>query len=223
MTDDFKVVDEEKEEEKPSSKVQSRPKAQVKKNKPAPIKNIKVEERKVSVTRTELAKQEEQSGTHNQSNVEPSLRQKAFFIDSAYILLLYYVSKSAPIINPIALAIIQYSKDQNVSHYIEKLPDFKLLLSLSSFFIFYVIFYLLPVIYSSRTLGKLICGLRIEDIEGGAPQKSSLLKRETIGKLINLITVWGMIKTLVHKEGRGLHDQMTDTVVIKVPVKEKIK
>lgn len=218
---DFKIDSEAKQHTEQRVVATDRLKEQSLKNKQSSIKNIKVGERKATITRTQLAELEERKRFREQSNVPSSVRQKAFAIDAIYVIVLYYISASSFVMNPIALSIIQVARDKNLTYIIENLPDFKLILAASLFLLFTIVFYLLPIIFTTSSLGKLICRIRIEDTEGGYPSKKNLLIRETIGKLITFISLIGLYQTFIGKMGRSFHDKMTDTVVVKIPPKEK--
>lgn len=72
----------------------------------------------------------------------------------------------------------------------------------------------LPVI-SGRTIGKLVTGLTVVDIDGGSPSIRSMLIRQTFGYLLIIASGGlGFLTSIFSSKGRALHDYLAGTVVI---------
>ncbi len=76
-------------------------------------------------------------------------------------------------------------------------------------------FVLLPLV-RGQSIGKMLTGLTILNIDGtkvGAPR---LLVRNTIGYLMTILTAGlGFLSSAVNTSGRSLHDFLTGTVVVR--------
>lgn len=73
---------------------------------------------------------------------------------------------------------------------------------------------LLPM-FSGQTLGKIITGIRIVNIDGSTPSIGAIAIRQTVGYLVTLITLGaGFFISFFSGKGRTLHDLISGTVVI---------
>ena len=73
---------------------------------------------------------------------------------------------------------------------------------------------LLPM-FAGQSLGKIVTGLRIVNIDGSAASLRSIAFRQTLGYLITCLTAGlGFLLSLLSANGRSLHDYLTGTVVI---------
>src|SRR5205814_3421046 len=69
---------------------------------------------------------------------------------------------------------------------------------------------------TGRSIGKWTTGLRIENMDGGPPGIVRALLRHFIGYPLSLILLGlGFLITIVTPSGRGLHDFISGTVVIR--------
>lgn len=84
-------------------------------------------------------------------------------------------------------------------------------LAIFTFFANHVLF---PVL-TGQTFGKRLLGLRIVDLEGRLPMLRAVLKRNLLGYLINVITFGITFLPALGGVGRGLHDRISGTVVIR--------
>ena len=76
-------------------------------------------------------------------------------------------------------------------------------------------FLLLPV-FTGRTLGKWATGLRVEMRDGRRLSFGRALLRHTAGYLASLLTLGvGFLLAAFSREGRGLHDIIAGTVVVR--------
>ncbi len=81
------------------------------------------------------------------------------------------------------------------------------LLAMTNFIIF-------PM-FSGQSIGKMLTGLRITNLDGTMPGFSSLLLRHLIGYPITLLTgMLGFLLAAVNKNGRALHDFLSGTTVV---------
>jgi uncharacterized RDD family membrane protein YckC len=106
-------------------------------------------------------------------------------------------------------------------------PLFRLLdLSLSEFNVFApisiasaVIFYLYFVLmtkYFNQTLGKMVFGLKVVNLNSDKLTWGTILFREWIGRFISATVIIGYIIVAFLPKKQGLHDIFTDTTVIHV-------
>ncbi|HEY8411199.1 MAG TPA: RDD family protein [Pyrinomonadaceae bacterium] len=66
------------------------------------------------------------------------------------------------------------------------------------------------------TLGKWAAGLRIQRVDGGNPGIGRVLLRHFVGYPLSLVTLGlGFLMTAVTVRGRGLHDMIAGTVVVR--------
>jgi uncharacterized RDD family membrane protein YckC len=84
-----------------------------------------------------------------------------------------------------------------------------------------IVYETVAVAVTGRTLGKLICHLRVEDAHGGRPGLSAAATRITVPDLLSLIPLFGWAITVVlyvsarHVPlGRHLYDRLAGTVVV---------
>lgn len=129
------------------------------------------------------------------------LRCGAFLID--YILLV-----SIPVIG---LLIARYSGDDGAKLLNSEINStgwlIALLLGLTNFVIF-------PM-FSGQTLGKLLTGLKVVDMEGDFPSFWKLLLRHSVGYFLTLLTGGlGFLLSVFNLKGRALHDFLAGTIVI---------
>lgn len=82
-----------------------------------------------------------------------------------------------------------------------------ILLAITNFIIF-------PM-FSGQSIGKIMTGLRITNVDGTMPGYSSLLLRHLVGYPITLLTGGlGFLLAAFTNKGRALHDYLTGTVVV---------
>ena len=82
-----------------------------------------------------------------------------------------------------------------------------LLIGLTNFVIF-------PM-FSGQTLGKLLTGLRVVNMEGDFPSFGKLLLRHSVGYFLTLLTGGlGFLFSVFNLKGRTLHDLLAGTIVI---------
>jgi len=81
------------------------------------------------------------------------------------------------------------------------------LLAITNFFIF-------PM-FSGQTIGKMLTGLRITNVDGTAPGFFSLFLRHVVGYPLTLLSGGlGFLLITVNKSGRALHDFLCSTMVV---------
>ncbi len=129
------------------------------------------------------------------------LRCGAFLID--YILLV-----SVPVIG---LLIARYSGEDGAKLLNSEINStgwlIALLLGLTNLVIF-------PM-FSGQSLGKMLTGLRVVNMEGDFPSFGKLLLRHSVGYLLTLLTVGlGFLFSVFNLKGRALHDLLSGTIVI---------
>jgi len=82
-----------------------------------------------------------------------------------------------------------------------------ILLAITNFIIF-------PM-FSGQSIGKMLTGLRITNLDGTMPGFSSLLLRHLIGYPITLLTgMLGFLLSAFMSNGRTLHDYLSSTTVV---------
>ncbi|MGD9560978.1 MAG: RDD family protein [Pyrinomonadaceae bacterium] len=75
-------------------------------------------------------------------------------------------------------------------------------------------FVLLPV-FSGRSIGKMVTGLRIVSRDGRQAKPFRLLLRQSLGYLVTALTLGaGFLFSALNRSGRTLHDILFGTVVI---------
>jgi uncharacterized RDD family membrane protein YckC len=73
---------------------------------------------------------------------------------------------------------------------------------------------ILPL-FSGQSLGKIITGLRVVNMDGSTPSLGSMAIRQTAGYLFTLLTFGvGLIIACLNTNGRALHDYVAGTMVI---------
>ncbi len=73
---------------------------------------------------------------------------------------------------------------------------------------------LFPVL-TGQTLGKRFLGLRIIGLDGRIPDVKAVLKRNVLGYLLNILTLGLTFIPAVGTMGRGLHDRISRTIVVR--------
>ncbi|CAN5709731.1 hypothetical protein BH20ACI4_BH20ACI4_19980 [soil metagenome] len=129
------------------------------------------------------------------------LRCGAFLID--YILLIF--------IPVIGLLIARYSGDDGAKLLNSEINStgwlIALLIGLTNFVIF-------PM-FSGQSLGKLLTGLRVVNMQGDFPSFGKLLLRHSIGYFLTLLSGGlGFLFSVFNLKGRALHDLLAGTIVI---------
>ncbi len=174
--------------------------------------NLKIEKSKaMNISRTKLAAMEEHRGV-KLGPVSRDVRVKAMGADLGVSIGLWIAAKSA--VNPLALAIIAEAKAQNMAHIIENIPMFEVLVRVCAFLPLYALVMYLPSVFTCRTIGKMIFKCRVEDQDGGDPHRGTMIMRESVGKLITVISIAGIFMGL-GKDGKFLHDKIFGTMVTK--------
>ncbi len=73
---------------------------------------------------------------------------------------------------------------------------------------------LLPM-FTGQTVGKIVTGLRMVNMDGSAPSIRQMVARQTLGYFFTLLTFGlGFLISCLNANGRALHDYLTGTVVI---------
>ncbi len=91
-----------------------------------------------------------------------------------------------------------------------------ILLAITNFVIF-------PM-FTGKSLGKMLTGLRIVKADGNPPSLSSLLIRHLVGYPLTIITVGlGFLLAVFNPKGRALHDLLAGTVVVYGRRRQEIK
>lgn len=68
---------------------------------------------------------------------------------------------------------------------------------------------------SSQTIGKMLTGIQITNLEGKPPSLLSLFLRHFIGYPLTLLTGGlGFFLSLIHPKGRALHDLISNSMVV---------
>ncbi|WP_412992224.1 RDD family protein [Neobacillus sp. 3P2-tot-E-2] len=88
-------------------------------------------------------------------------------------------------------------------------------ITIASAIIFYLYFVLMTK-YFNQTLGKMVFGLRVVDLQSEKLSWGTILFREWIGRFISATIVVGYIVVAFLPKKQGLHDLFTDTSVIHV-------
>lgn len=74
---------------------------------------------------------------------------------------------------------------------------------------------ILPL-WNGKTVGKLITGLTIVEMDGTSVKWSSLLKRNVLGYLLTALTFGiGFLISGINSSGRALHDLVGGTIVVR--------
>lgn len=73
---------------------------------------------------------------------------------------------------------------------------------------------LLPM-FTGQTMGKIVTGLRMVNVDGSTPSMRQMAARQTVGYLVTLLTFGlGFLISCLSTSGRALHDYLTGTIVI---------
>lgn len=129
------------------------------------------------------------------------LRCGAILID--YILLI-----SIPIIG---LLIARYSGEDGTKLFNNYITNSSLLLMI---LLAVTNFIILPL-FNGQSVGKMLTGLRVVQMNGQHPSIGKLFMRHFLGYLITFLTAGlGFLPVIFNKTGRALHDYLTGTMVI---------
>nr|WP_233414412.1 RDD family protein [Anoxybacillus caldiproteolyticus] len=80
--------------------------------------------------------------------------------------------------------------------------------------VFYAYFVLMTK-YFQQTLGKMVFGLKVIDINHQSLTWSTVLFREVVGKFISKTILFiGFLFVAFSEKKKGLHDQIADTIVV---------
>lgn len=72
----------------------------------------------------------------------------------------------------------------------------------------------LPAV-SGRSVGKLLTGLQIVNMDGTLPRHRTIFFRQTVGLLISALTLGlGFFYSILNPRGRSLHDHLAGTIVV---------
>ncbi|OLS41768.1 RDD family protein [Bacillus sp. MRMR6] len=88
-------------------------------------------------------------------------------------------------------------------------------ISIASAVIFYLYFVLMTK-YFNQTLGKMVFGLKVVDLNTGTLSWNTILFREWIGRFISATIIVGYIIVAFMPKKQGLHDLFTETTVVHV-------
>ncbi|MCA1590390.1 MAG: RDD family protein [Acidobacteria bacterium] len=81
---------------------------------------------------------------------------------------------------------------------------------------------LLPM-FAGQSIGKIITGIRIVQLDGGQPSYGTIAFRQTLGYLLTIACAGvGFVLSLFSRKGRALHDYVTNTVVIYADKRPKL-
>ena len=70
-------------------------------------------------------------------------------------------------------------------------------------------------LFTGKSLGKMLTGLRIVKTDGNPPSLGSLLIRHLVGYPLTVLTLGlGFLLSVFNKKGRALHDLLAGTVVV---------
>ena len=70
-------------------------------------------------------------------------------------------------------------------------------------------------LFTGKSLGKMLTGLRIVKVDGNQPSLISLLIRHLVGYPLTLLTLGlGFLLSVFNQKGRALHDLLAGTVVV---------
>jgi uncharacterized RDD family membrane protein YckC len=109
------------------------------------------------------------------------------------------------------IALVVWSADPPIT----ELNSWAYAMLLLDFFFALVYWVFIPYLTKGQTLGKKICRIRVQRVDGERPGIGSLLLREVIGRLVNGLTLTIGYLIALGKERRGLHDYIGGTVVVK--------
>lgn len=81
--------------------------------------------------------------------------------------------------------------------------------------VLWIINFLLLPLFRGQTLGKMLTGLRILNLDGTNLRLGRLLLRNTIGYLLTAVTLGlGFLFSSISSTGRALHDYVSGTIVV---------
>jgi len=87
-------------------------------------------------------------------------------------------------------------------------------LSIATAITFYLYFILMTKFFK-QTIGKMVFGLKVVDLNGGTLTWSTIVFREIIGKFISKMTLLiGFLIIAFTRKKQGIHDMIADTTVI---------
>jgi len=87
-------------------------------------------------------------------------------------------------------------------------------LSIATAITFYLYFILMTKFFK-QTIGKMVFGLKVVDLNGGSLTWSTIVFREIIGKFISkMILLIGFLIVAFTRKKQGIHDMVADTAVI---------
>jgi uncharacterized RDD family membrane protein YckC len=81
--------------------------------------------------------------------------------------------------------------------------------------LFFLVNQILFPILTGQTAGKRFLGLRVIDLDGRIPDTKAVLKRNILGYFLNFVTVGLTFMPAVGSMGRGLHDRISGTIVVR--------
>ncbi|WP_186278853.1 RDD family protein [Lysinibacillus sp. BW-2-10] len=90
--------------------------------------------------------------------------------------------------------------------------------------LFYYAYFVLLTKFWNQTIGKMIFGLKVKSINGAPLDWATVLFREVIGRFINNTIIILYVIAAFMPKNKGLHDVISDTVVVheKVFIKNKV-
>ncbi len=133
-------------------------------------------------------------------------RAKALIIDAVVIAVVVGGLRYVVLNYLINLAVIP----DNIAFFIE--DNLEILLSA----IIYLLYNILPMISSGRTFGKKVAGIQVIHLSGRNVGTITMLLRETVGKVISIISLAGCLMPLFTKKRMALHDYIFRSYVIKL-------
>ncbi|MCM3666043.1 RDD family protein [Mesobacillus subterraneus] len=89
-------------------------------------------------------------------------------------------------------------------------------MGLTTAVVFYLYFVLMTKFYG-QTLGKMVFGLRVVELDGSRLSWGTVLFREWIGRFISATVMVLYVVVAFTKKKQGLHDLFADTAVIYEP------
>jgi len=139
-----------------------------------------------------------------------------FLLRCGAILIDYVLLVSIPVIS---LLLTRFIEDEPSKILNSKIANagwlIMILLALTNFVI-------LPL-FSGKSIGKFLTGLRIVKTDGNSPTFATLLVRHLIGYPLTVLTLGtGFLFSVLNQKGRALHDFLAGTVVIYGRRQEKV-
>ena len=147
---------------------------------------------------------------------EASRLRAPFLLRCGAILIDYVLLISIPVVS---LLLARFFEDEPSKVLNSKIANagwmIMILLALTNFVIF--------PLFSGKSIGKFLTGLRIVKIDGNSPSFATLLVRHLIGYPLVVLTLGlGFLFSVLNQKGRALHDFLAGTVVIYGQRQEKI-